>query len=98
MKYDMDFRPIYNEFEANTPYLYVGKIVANKGMVYEAILPRAVMGCSVEFVTQMGTRCRGEVVGINGNRCQVMPYEEIVGINSETKIYLKELTTTIKIS
>jgi flagellum-specific ATP synthase len=29
------------------------------------------------------------VVGINGNNCQVMPYEDIIGINSETKIYLR---------
>ena len=30
--------------------------------------------------------------------CLAMPYEEIPGINSETKIYLKDLTTEIKIS
>lgn len=98
MKHDLDFRPIYKEFESSTPFQYIGKIIANRGMIYEAILPRAVIGCSVEFVTQRGVRCMGEVVGINGNRCHVLPYEDIVGINSETKVYLRELTTTIKVS
>ncbi len=66
-------------------------------MIYEATLPRAVMGCSVEFVTQTGERCLGEVVGIDGEKCKVMPYKELVGINSQTKVYLRELTTTIKV-
>ncbi|MCO4752987.1 MAG: FliI/YscN family ATPase [Bacteriovoracaceae bacterium] len=93
----LNFRPIYKEFEANSPYQNIGKILSSHGMIYEATLPRAVMGCSVEFVTQTGERCFGEVVGIDGDRCKVMPYKELVGINSQTKVYLRELTTTIKV-
>ncbi len=93
----MNFRPIYKEFEANSPYQNIGKILSSHGMIYEATLPRAVMGCSVEFVTQTGERCLGEVVGIDGEKCKVMPYKELVGINSQTKVYLRELTTTIKV-
>lgn len=94
----LDFRSIYKDFEVSTPYQNIGKILASHGMVYEATLPRAVIGCSVEFVTQTGETCLGEVVGIDKNRCKVMPYEDLVGINSETKVYLKELTTTLKVS
>jgi flagellum-specific ATP synthase len=94
----LDFRSIYKDFEASTPYQNIGKILASHGMVYEANLPRAVIGCSVEFVTQTGESCLGEVVGIDKNRCKVMPYQDLVGINSETKVYLNELTTTLKIS
>ena len=93
----LDFRPIYKEFERNSPYQNIGKILASHGMVYEATLPRAIMGCSVEFVTQTGESCLGEVVGIDGDRCKVMPYQDIIGINSQTKVYLRELTTTIKV-
>ena len=93
----LNFRPIYKEFEANSPYQNIGKILSSHGMIYEATLPRAVMGCSVEFVTQTGERCLGEVVGIDGEKCKVMPYKELVGINSQTKVYLRELTTTIKV-
>ncbi len=94
----LDFRGIHKEFESSTPYQNIGKILSSHGMLYEATLPRAVMGCSVEFQTQTGESCFGEVVGIDGDRCKVMPYDEITGINSETKIYLKDLSTTIKVS
>jgi flagellum-specific ATP synthase len=94
----IDFTQMYKEFESSTPYQNIGKVLASHGMLFEATLPRAVMGCCVEFLTQSGNRCLGEVVGINGSRCKVMPYDDLPGINSETKIYLKELTTTLKIS
>lgn len=94
----LDFKPITKKYESSTPYQNIGKILSSRGMVYEATLPRAVMGCCVEFVTQAGERCLGEVVGIDGHKCMVMPYQDITGINSQTKIYLRELTTSIKIS
>lgn len=95
---NIDFTQIYKEFESSTPYQNIGKVLASHGMLFEATLPRAVMGCCVEFRTQSGNTCLGEVVGINGDRCKVMPYDDLPGINSETKIYLKDLTTTIKVS
>lgn len=94
----LDLKPIFKEFESSTPYQYIGKITSGQGLIYEASLPRAVLGCSVEFVTQNGQSCLGEVVAINGSRCKVMPYDDIIGINSETKVYLRDLTTAIKIS
>ena len=94
----LDFSDIHQKVSSETPYQNIGKIISSKGMIFEATLPRAVMGCCVEFVTQNGESCLGEVVGIDANKCKVMPYEEITGINSETRIYLKELTTTIKVS
>jgi flagellum-specific ATP synthase len=75
----LDFRPIIKEFESSTPYQNIGKILSSHGMIYEATLPRAVMGCCVEFVTQNGERCLGEVVGIDGHKCKVMTYEDITG-------------------
>ncbi len=89
---------LLKEIENKSPYQNIGKIISSRGTLYEAILPRAVIGCNVEFVTELGERSLGEVVGINGNHCMVMPYNDLSGINSETKIYLKELTTKIKIS
>ncbi len=94
----LDFKPIFKEFSSSTPYQNIGKILSSHGMIFEATLPRAVMGCNVEFVTQAGDRCLGEVVGIDGHKCKVMPYQDITGINSETKVYLRDLTTTIKVS
>lgn len=94
----MDFSNIHKKISAETPYQNIGKIISSRGMIYEATLPRAVMGCCVEFVTQSGESCLGEVVGIDSTKCKVMPYDEISGINSETKVYLKELTTTVNVS
>jgi flagellum-specific ATP synthase len=67
-------------------------------MIFEINLSKASIGSNVEFVTEFGNKCLGEVVAINGSRCMAMPYEELTGINSETRVYLKDLTTTIKIS
>ncbi len=67
-------------------------------MVYEASVPRAVLGSNVEFVAENGERSMGEVVAIQGQNCMVMPYNEISGINSETKIHLKDIVTEIRIS
>lgn len=94
----LDLGPVHKAYEYATPYQKIGKVHSNRGMLYEVNLARAVIGSNVEFVTEFGDRCLGEVVSINGNRCLAMPYEEISGINSETRVHLKELTTSIKIS
>lgn len=95
---ELDFSPLKKAFEHTIPYQKIGKVHANRGMVYEVNLSRAVIGSNVEFVTEFGESCLGEVVSIDGNKCMVMPYEELSGINSETKVYLQELTTRIKLS
>lgn len=95
---NLDLGLIQKAYEYATPYQKIGKIHSSKGMLYEVNLARAVIGSNVEFVTEFGERCFGEVVSIQGNRCLAMPYEEISGINSETRVYLKDLTTSIKVS
>lgn len=94
----LDLSSIHKNYEYSSPFQKIGKVFSNKGMVFEINLPRAPIGANVEFVTEFGDRSLGEVVGINGNRCMAMPYDELSGINSETRVYLKDLTTTIKIS
>lgn len=95
---DQNLSQILRHIENKIPYERIGKILASRGMVYEASVPRAVLGSNVEFVCENGERSLGEVVSINGQNCMVMPYDEISGINSETKIYLKDIVTEIKIS
>ena len=94
----LDLGPIHKAYEYSSPYQKIGKVHSNNGMVYEVNLSRAVIGANVEFVTEFGERSFGEVVAINGNRCMAMPYDEISGINSETRVFLKDLTTNISIS
>lgn len=89
---------ILRHIENRIPYEKIGKIISSRGMVYEASVPRAVLGSNVEFIAENGESSLGEVVAINGSNCMVMPYNEISGINSETKIHLKEIVTEIRIS
>jgi flagellum-specific ATP synthase len=94
---ELGLQQIAKQFSLTQPYEKIGKIIASRGMVYEASVPRAVLGSNVEFVTQTGETSLGEVVAIQGSHCMVMPYNEISGINSETKIYLKDVVTEINI-
>ncbi|MBL7665760.1 MAG: FliI/YscN family ATPase [Bacteriovoracaceae bacterium] len=98
MSHNLDFRKLFDEFDSRTPYLNIGKIISSRGMVYEASFPRAVIGSNVDFVTEDGKQHPGEVVSIEKNCCLVMPYDEVVGINSQTRIYLKENHSQIYIS
>jgi len=98
MEKSLDLQTIHKNYEYASPYQKIGKVFSNKGMVYEISLSRAPLGANVLFETEFGEASLGEVVGINGNRCLAMPYDEISGINSETRVYLKDLTTTLKIS
>lgn len=98
MNEHLDFDHLLRHIQNRIPYEKVGKIISSKGMVYEASVPRAVLGSNVEFIAENGERSLGEVVAIQGQNCMVMPYNEISGINSETKIHLKEIVTEIKVS
>jgi flagellum-specific ATP synthase len=98
MNEGLNLSQILKHIENRIPYEKIGKIIGSRGMVYEAAVPRAVMGSNVEFVAENGERSLGEVVAIQGSNCMVMPYNEISGINSETKIHLKDIVTEIRIS
>jgi flagellum-specific ATP synthase len=95
---NLGLNQILRHIENRIPYEKIGKILASRGMVYEASVPRAILGSNVEFIAENGERSLGEVVAIHGQNCMVMPYNEISGINSETKIHLKEIVTELNIS
>ncbi|MBP5296091.1 MAG: FliI/YscN family ATPase [Bacteriovoracaceae bacterium] len=92
---ELDFTPLVKAFESNVPYLKIGKVKAGRGVLYEVSLPKAIIGSSVEFVTEFGDRCFGEIVSIRGKNCMAVPYQELPGINSETKVILQEQTSYI---
>ena len=94
----LDFTHIHRFHDSYTPFSWIGKIISSKGLMYETRLPHASLGATIEFVTDQGLNGFGEVVSISGQNCLVMPYEDIPGINSKTKIYLRQLTTSIQLS
>lgn len=89
---------IHKAYEYSSPYQRIGKVHSSKGLLYEINLAKAVIGSNVEFITESGEKSFGEVVAIEGSRCLAMPYEDLAGINSETRVYLKDLTTMFKLS
>lgn len=95
---ELNLRGMMKWTESRVPWKRVGKIIATRGMVYEASVPRAVLGSHVEFETESGEKSLGEVVALQNGKCMVMPYNELSGINSETKIYLKDIVTELKVS
>jgi flagellum-specific ATP synthase len=50
----LDLDSIHKNYEYSSPYQKIGKVYANKGMVYEVNLSRAPLGSNVEFVTEFG--------------------------------------------
>ena len=93
----LDLDSIRRSYELSLPYQKIGKIHTNRGSVYEVSLAKAVLGSNVEFVTDSGDSCYGEVIAIKENKCLAMPYNEISGVNSDTKVYLRDLTTSIPV-
>ena len=97
-KVGFDFLSLRRSCEKSKPYQRIGKVYSSKGPICEVSLSRAIIGSTVEFVTEFGESCMGEIIGIAGKRCFAMPYRDMTGINSETKVYLRDLTTTIPLS
>ncbi len=62
MSKSLDIETIHKTYEYSSPYQKIGKVVSSKGMLYEVNLARAVIGSNVEFVTEFGDSCLGEVV------------------------------------
>lgn len=94
----LDLSDFYRAYGFSLPYQKIGKVRKSQGILYRAILPRAIVGCSVEFITERGDSCFGEVVAIDKNECLVMPYEDLQGINSETRVVLRTLSTDIRLT
>jgi flagellum-specific ATP synthase len=93
----INFNPINKAFERAQLYQKIGKISSSKGNVYEVSLPRAQIGGKVEFITDAGTSCFGEIIALRGKMCLAMSYEEIPGIDSETRVYMRDLSSEISL-
>ena len=93
----LDIHSIHKAYEYASPYKRIGKILSSKGLLYKVSLSKATLGSYVEFQTAFDEKSFGEVVSIEGENCYVMPYEDLSGVNSETKVILRDLTTKIKV-
>ena len=94
----LEIQAIHKAYEYASPYKRIGKVLSSKGLLYKVSLSKATLGSYVEIQTVIDEVSLGEVVSIEGEYCYVMPYKDISGVNSETKVVLKDLTTKIKVS
>ncbi|MCY4644738.1 MAG: FliI/YscN family ATPase [Bacteriovoracales bacterium] len=94
----LNFDPLYKAFDHTTPYLKIGKIISSNGSIFKANLPMAKIGNIVRLLTSLGESTLGEVIGISGNECLIVPYSDISGVNSQTLVYLGEEESEAKIS
>lgn len=83
-----DFSSFQNHMKRVPNIIEHGKILESKGLVFTTSLSKATIGSLVEFKTDIGETTLGEVVSLNSSSCVVMPYEELSGINSSTRVTL----------
>ena len=83
----LDFNSIYQKKSSFKPYREEGKVLETKGMVYKVSLSTATQGSQVTFLNEDGSKYFGEVVSISSDSCFVMPYQDVLGVNSRTKVF-----------
>ena len=83
----LDFNSIYQKKSSFKPYREEGKVLETKGMVYKVSLSTATQGSRVTFLNEDGSKYFGEVVSISSDSCFVMPYQDVLGVNSRTKVF-----------
>lgn len=93
----LDVQAVHKAYEYASPYRQTGKVISSRGLLCEVGLTRAVIGSSVEFRTGSGGGRLGEVVGIGKDRCLAMPYGEVPGLGSETRVELGDLSTSVRV-
>ncbi len=71
------------------------------GLIFEAHLPGAAIGSRVSIVPNSDVRIEravdAEVVGFRDKRVLIMPFEDVAGINNDSLVYLKSMSSTVKI-
>ena len=94
----LDFSEIYRANNHSSPYKIQGRILSSKGLTYEVALKKAFIGANVKFITEFGDECEGEVVSISDQSCLVMPYHDLPGINSDTKVEITGLHSKVQVT
>ncbi len=95
---NFDFTSVQNKINRVPNTFEQGKILESKGLVYKTNLSKATIGSLVEFETDLGEKTIGEVVSLNADTCVVMPYEELAGINSSTRVSLLPRSDKVAVS
>ena len=82
-------------------YHVAGKVTKSMGLVYEAYLPGAAVGsiCRISGADdRSGKRgVEAEVVGFKDKRVYLMPFEDIQGVNNDSRVVLERRASTVSV-
>ena len=77
-------------FKNFLPYKVRGKILEVKENALKISLPGLKVGDTVVIETSQGKRLLGEVISISKGISYVAPFGEVSGLDSETKVLLRD--------
>ena len=81
------------------PYQVIGTVSSSQGVLYEVCLSNAMMGGQVRLLTEYNQESWGEIVSIQSReKCLVMPYQKITGINTRTKVFFQGPQAALSLS
>ncbi len=93
----LNIENIYFKKNQLTPYVEEGKVLETKGMVYQVSLVSAALGSRVRLINEDKSEHYGEVVGLSSKGCLVMPYFDVDGINTKTKVLCDQKVNEVSV-
>lgn len=91
---ELDQRSIAEKVYLLDPRRYSGKITKSLGMIFESQLPGAAVGSRCRIVSDLQSRgepgIAAEVVGFRDKKAILMPYDDGIGIKTDSIVMLEE--------
>jgi flagellum-specific ATP synthase len=78
-------------------YDQAGKVTKSLGMIYEAYLPNAGVGSTVEIVASEQNKFEAEVIGFRDKKVMLMPFENSSGVSNDSLVVLKKRNSTVPV-
>lgn len=102
MSLKLDEKKISNQLSSALIYSEAGKVSKSLGLIYEAYLPGAAVGslCDIYPTGEMvaGDAVKAEVIGFRDKNILLMPFEEVIGVNNDSLVLLRQKGSSIRLS
>jgi flagellum-specific ATP synthase len=95
-----DAQGYLERLDAAELYSPAGKVLKSVGMIFEGHLPGARVGSLCRIETGKGPGhaiVQAEVIGFKEKRAILMPFDEAFGINNESRIYLEQEASSVRV-
>src|SRR3954471_5134387 len=99
MSWTVDTRAYDERLLHTLLYHEAGKVPKCLGMISEAHLPGAAVGSLCRIFTSEASEEAGidaEVIGFRDKRVILMPFEEALGINNDSRVVLRKRSSTVR--